>query len=228
MGAGEDQRHFWRSLARGKDTWKKPVVLADAEDLICCNSELECFVANIHITDREQTSGGELVLRSSDPLLAGQGPFVTLPCWSIPRDAVWLVDTATDGDELISVDELRVQSADLPLDPRLVRFPRVLVYWSFVLVFYIVLAATLIFGHWLNDTSLTSIAYSLSYALLFWLAFCGSHLWRYSVHELRHWEPWRRLWRLDPSLWIARTTRCLADGDRVRSGHSSDRERQFA
>lgn len=225
---GEDHRHLRRSLRRGSDAWKQLVVLADVDGLVSCNSELECFVTNAYATDRKPSSAGELVLRSSDPLLADKGPYVSLPCWAVPRDALWLVDAGIESGERIPPDAALAQAAGMPLDPRLLRLPRMLMYWSLVLLFGIAVLMTLLFGTVRDEASATGIVSSLSIALVLWLAYCGMHLWRYLAHELRHWQRWRRIWRLKPRFWIARTTRCFADGDRIRSGHSIDRKRKYA
>ena len=228
LRTGEDHRHLRRSLGRGSDAWKQLTVLADVGDLVACNPQLKCFVTNAHATDRNPNPKGELVLRSSDPLLAGRGPYVSLPCWSIPRDALWIVDSHVKGDDPTPNDSAREQAAGMPLDPRLLRLPRMLLYWSIVLVFGVAVLITLLFGRSFDATSVASIASSLSIASVLWLIYCGVHSVRYLTHELRHWRPWQRFWRLEPKFWIARTTRCFADGDRIRSGHSIDRGRKYS
>ena len=244
----ESTRHFLRSLRTGTRTWKRTVAICGPGDLYCRDRVVTCFTVAPPVRRSDWRSTQHVTLYSSDPLFSGAHHGAEMWPDDLPGDTIWLVDIGCSNGDITQPSSYEgTPVSHSSFDPGIFRLRRYLIFLMLVLTFVIATFAdatrpTLDMNDnipWAVEATedalvilILVIQFTAFYLFFVYLAW---NMWWYFWFELP--ERWlRNAWNslragsylrevLRPTrmqTWQASTTRCVADGDRVRNGHEKD------
>ena len=235
----ESPRHFVRSMRPGFRSRPRTLVICTPEDYIWQEGAFRCLTVRSPTVSLRRRKYHNITLKSTDPLVSGVPNSDLRLASDIPRNSIWLfVGEGHVADPL--VDEQVEQQSRIPLELWSTRMRR---YVMYMLLLVIMIAIAI-----LITEQLLSLGSDLESDDLPWfveLEMIALSVVTYGIIVMALWDiwywifEWRESWsrkameragsacpceprprRFTRRAWIASTTRCMADGDRVRNGAS--------
>ena len=246
----ENRRHLVRSIRAGPTPQERTLAICDSGDLQTRAGMVTCFTVDALSAETLSDDKQSLSVYASDPLYSPDAWPTARHRGDVPEDATWLVQVephCTTDDESTEAIQPSVATCNLvsiwpafrrkwadaisyiaesPHDPWIRRIARYLVFLALAaipvfLILTIFVIAALLQVSWTSDwVAISLIYFATGITSISWcsaMLFALSHLHRYLASESFR--------RRD---WNASTTRCLADGARIRNGFPGERRRKRA
>lgn len=218
VASQDDSRHLHRSLESGPHRSARVVVDCTLEQYLSPSALLDCYCVDASAAHSPESARGELLLPSSDENRLGTDRTCQHTRDELPSDAIWLVRLQSQASDVTAHGEA-IRRRSLFLDPLTTRAPR---YGGYAVATVAVVWTLVAASRDLNASGSAEAeqalgAWSASLWPVFVLLGVPFCIW--------HWAQWR--WeRDDKSEWIARTTRCLSDGQDAQNGFARLRMRE--
>lgn len=211
----ESRMHFIRTMRSGLLPWgRRTLVVCTPDELYYRDTPVRCFGIRAPMIWKRQREYFRVGVSSSDPLVSYVLHEEYLSPDDIPPDAIWLIMISELSPMVESEGTKRSKMVTLePMSNRVRRYALHLVLLVALAVFLVVIFRPLRTSNTTDpslnlEIALFLLLYSVEYMLAAW--------------DLTHWMrefAERRNLRIGHrrTAWTASTTRCLADGDRIRN-----------
>ena len=235
---GESPRHFIRTLRSGFGTDKRTLAVCLPEELGQRRSEASYYCA---YAPSQQPDGDEyccVTLYSSDPLFSGRAHHNVCSLDRAPLDIVWLVLVGSEYSNRSGYERAK-ELSDPDLSLR--RFPKPIgrraIYVITALAFATIAGRTLYLLYIASGSSANLLWidwWAVIILVYFGIPLTLWNVFRHSLFEYREFRSkgaksfwygdvsidqfgWRSRRRCTQRMWTASTTRCIADGFKVRN-----------